>query len=130
MVFPEHEHRIGLLGELRQQSQRGALGIGQHRGGRRGVEGDAADGIGNVASASRQRLTDRRFQRFDIIERMLAVAVVRGIAVEPFGPPGIGHHRRSEFRPVGGIDDEAPHGIAPEIDAQKIVGSRLHSYFD
>ena len=62
--------------------------------------------------------------------RMLAVAVVRGIAVEPIGPPGIGHHRRSELRPVGGIDDEAPHGIAPEIDAQKIVGSRLHSYFD
>ena len=130
MVFPEHEHRIGLLGELRQQGQRGALGIGQRRGGRRGVEGDAADGIGNVASASLQRLTDRRFQRFDIIERMLAIAVVRGIAVEPLGPPGIGHHRRSEFRPVGGIDDEAPHGIAPEIDAQKIVGSRLHSYFD
>ena len=83
-----------------------------------------------TAEESRQRLTDRRFQRFDIIERMLAVAVVRGIAVEPLGPPGIGHHRRSEFRPVGGIDDEAPHGIAPEIDAQKIVGSRLHSYFD
>ena len=53
MVFPEHEHRIGLLGELWQQSQRGALGIGQRRGGRRGVEGDAADGIGNVASAGR-----------------------------------------------------------------------------
>ena len=129
MVFPEDEHRIGLLGELRQQGQRGAFGVSQRRGRSRGVEGDAADGVGNVASASRQRLTDRRFQRFDIVERMLAVTVVRGIAVEPLSPPGIGHHRRGELRPVGGVDNEAPHGIAPEIDAQKIIGSRLHSYF-
>ena len=129
MVFPEDEHRIGLFGELRQQGQRRAFGIGQRRGRGRGVEGDAANGVGDIASASRQHLTDRCFQRFDVIERMLAVTVVRGIAVKPFGPSGIGHHSRGEFRPVGGIDNEAPHGIAPEIDAQKIVGSRLHSYF-
>ena len=129
MVLPKHEHRIWLLGELRQQGQRGALGVSQRRSRRRGVEGDAADGVGYVAAASRQSMADRRFQLFDIVKRMLAVTVVRGIAVEPLGPPGVSYHRRGEFRPVSGVDDEAPHGIAPEIDAQKIIGSRLHSYF-
>jgi hypothetical protein len=45
-------------------------------------------------------------QRLDVVERMLAVHLLRGVAIETFFPPGIVSDRRSDLLSVRGVDND------------------------
>jgi len=89
MVFPQHEHGVGVLGELRQHGQRRARTVCEYGRAARGVEGYAYDLFGRAGGALRQGILDGSLQNVDIVLRMLAVAVGGRIAILALAPARI-----------------------------------------
>ena len=126
MVFPKHEHRIGIFGVFGQQRQRNAPLVSQRRRRSGRVERDAADIVRHLFAALFQSFAHTLLQGFDIVQRMLTVPIQGGIAVKSLLPAGIRRHRRCDFRPVGRADNQTAHRIAAEIDSYYILGLSLH----
>ena len=127
MVFPQHEHRVRLLRKARQQSQRRPRRIGQDGGGTGRVERQGADFAGPVRRDCGDGSANRRFERFGVIQRMLAVTLAPGIAVESLLPARIRADRRSRLAAVRAVHDQSPAGVRPVIYSDNVFSHDTRS---
>ena len=81
VIFPENEHRIGVLLEPGRQGQRHARRIGKRRRRTGRIESNADNLFGRSGRSLCQSLLDGCFEHFDVIRRMLAVTVGRRVAI-------------------------------------------------
>ena len=94
MVLPQHEHRVGVLGETRVEGERSArlvIDRGHRRSGR--IDSDSDDGVALRRAQRGGQLPASALQALGVVQGMLAEAVGRRVAVAPFAPAGIGRHR-------------------------------------
>jgi len=119
VVLPEDEHRVRVVGEPVAESERAAQAIGQHRGRARRVDGDPAHARGDAGPRLGERLAERRLHALEVVERMLAVAIRDGVAVEPFGPAGVGPDRGGQLGAGGRVGDDAANRVGSEVDSNR-----------
>lgn len=131
MVFPQHEHRVRLLRKARRQSQRRPRRIGQDWGGTGRIERQGTDFAGTVRRNCGDGPADRSFERFGVIQRMLAVTLTPGVAVESLFPARVRADRRSRLAAVRAVHDQSAAGVRPVIYSDNIFShdtrSSLHT---
>ena len=84
VVFPQHEHRIGVAGKFCSESQHVAVSID---GGRRrtgSVNPDANDGLPLRLTQCGDGFAHRNRHRFDVVHRVMAELVCHGFIEAPF----------------------------------------------
>ena len=119
MVLPQDEHRIRFLLESGGQGEGRQVFIRQAgRAGRR-IDRNAPDTL--RLRAFPDHIPQHRLQHFQIILRMLAEAVRRGIAVPSLRPPRIGFRPGRNDASVPGIHQDGPGRIRPVIHTDHIV---------
>ena len=125
MVLPQDEHGIRILSELRLERQRNTGPVRKDRGRSRRIKGDAHNLGGDSGRAGAKRLPHRRFERFQIIQRMLAPLVGGGVAVQPFRPAGIFFDGRGKDLSRPGIHDQGTDRIRAEVESDYILVSHI-----
>ena len=113
MVFPEDEHRVRILLVTRFQAERDHLVIGQTGGTGRGVHGNG--GYRPRIGTGGDHLAEHLGHGLYIIPGMLAVAILRGIAVQPLHPAGIIADGVDVFVTVFRIHQDRTDRIGPEV---------------
>ena len=121
MVLPEHEHRIRVLCIFRQQGEGSTVFVCQDRSTSGRIESDANHFCGCSGRTLCQRFFDCRLQPFDIIQRMLAIAVFCWVTVFPFHPARIILDSRSDFFACGCIHDYGATGVATVVKTYNIL---------
>lgn len=86
VVFPQHEHGVRVVGKLRAQRQHAAFGIHRGRRGAGAVDANSDNLSPLGVSQFGKDGFDRRFQRLDIVTRVVTELVVRRITVAPLLP--------------------------------------------
>ena len=92
MVFPKHEHRIGVLCKLWEQGEGSACLVCKARRTAGGIEGDAHHLLSNIRGTLSQCFLDGGFQYLQIVQWVLAILILRRIAIQPFRPARIIFH--------------------------------------
>ncbi len=121
MVFPEDEHCIRVFCIFGQQGEGSTVLVGQDRRASGRIESDADYVLCCSGRALCERIFHRGFKSFYVIQRMLAVLVLCGIAVFSFHPAGIILDGRSHFPACRSIDDYGATGVATVVQANNIL---------
>ena len=115
VVLPEQEHRVGIFRKVGAECERDAVGV--DRTGRRtgGVHRDAGHpaGIGFPEDPA-----DGRFHPFNIVQRMLAETVLRGVAVATIPPAGVVVDAGGKLFSCFG-DQHGPDAVRSEVEADQ-----------
>ena len=128
MVFPQNEHRIRIVCKSGAERQRHSRPVGKHRSAPGRIERNGPDLSELIRPHPVQKIPHGRLEGFDIVQRMLPVAVGKGIAIQPLFPSGIGGYGNGRHIPRSGIDEQRPTGVGAEIDADHIVFSSFRDH--
>ena len=127
VVLPQDEHRVRLPGKTRGQRQRRSLRIGQNGRGTGRIERQGANFTRHLRRNRGESLPDGLFKGLGIIQRMLAVTLAAGIAIQPLFPARIMADRRSDLTAVFAVDDQRPAGIGPVVYSDHIFPHNARS---
>ena len=89
MIFPQHEHCIGILCKFRQQRKRSSALVGKYRRRTSRIKSHTHYFLGSSLRTSSQGFTNGSFQYIYIILRMLAVLINGRITIFTFAPTWI-----------------------------------------
>ena len=124
VVFPQHEHCVGVLGELLLQSQRRTLLVDEAGGRARRVECQTHYVGSHLGAYLREHLAYSSLQHLDIILRVLTILVGGGVAIFALLPTGIVAYGRSQRLTVCRIDQYGTSRVATVVQTNYIF---LHS---
>ena len=89
MIFPQNEHRVGILGKFRQQRKRCSVLVGKYRRRTSRIKSHTHYFLGSSLRTSSQGFSNGSFQYIYIILRMLAVLINGRITIFTFAPTWI-----------------------------------------
>ena len=116
VVFPEDEHGVRVVGELRQHGQRDAFLVDGARGGSGGIDADANHAF--FLNALHDALDDD-FEAFEVVQRVLAELVVRSVAIFALAPAGIVLDAGGEDLAVFHVDQHGSYAVGTEIKSDR-----------
>ncbi len=97
MVFPKHEHGVGIVLESREQRERRTGGIHRYRSGTGGVDGNGPDSRPHLGSHLVEAGPDAGFQSLNIVQGVLPELLSGRITIQVCFPAWIIEDRRSQF---------------------------------
>ena len=116
MVFPEDEHGVRIVLELRQHGQRDAFAVDGARGGSGGIDADADHAL--LLDALHDALDDD-LEALKIVQRVLAELVVRSVAVFAFAPAGVVLDAGGEDLAALHVDQHGSYAVGTEIKSNR-----------
>ena len=117
VVFPEHEHGVGVVLEAGREGQQLTLRV--HRAGRRagGVHGKAQNLLGlHLAGYA----AHRGFQAFEVVERVLAELVFGGVTILQLLPARVVKYVLGNFGAGAGINQQGANRVAAVVNADDV----------